>query len=283
MQRERVADDIYVFTSELYAQVTAGAVITSEGVILIDTLLYPEETRTIKNFVENRLGCPVRVVVNTHYHADHSYGTYLFPDAMVVAHSRCYDLLDSRGREGLENARNGMPELNGVQVVLPQYVFNCGTMTLRLGNKTLQMWHTPGHSMDSTVCLVKEDRVLFAADTLMPIPSFVDGSYESFVTSLKSLQNNNFETIVQGHGEVILRGEVEEKIQSDLNYLAAVKKYVDLARVKSEPEKYLDNVDIERCGKSRIPLNGSVQQLHRANLRALYRQAATQLESVQAD
>src|SRR5262249_42954835 len=156
--------------------------------------------------------------------------------------------LDSRGREGLENARNGMPELNGVQVILPHLVFNCGVMSLRLGNKTIQMWHTPGHSLDSSVCLVKEDRVLFAADTLMPIPSFVDGSYDAFVSSLKSLQNNNFETIVQGHGEVILRGEVEEKIQSDLNYLASVKKYVDLARVKSEPEKYLDNVDIERCG-----------------------------------
>ena len=61
MQRERVADDIYVFTSEVYAQVTAGAVITSEGAIFIDTLVFPEETRNIRNFIEGRLGCPVRV------------------------------------------------------------------------------------------------------------------------------------------------------------------------------------------------------------------------------
>src|SRR5215831_6668179 len=146
MQRERVADDIYVFTSELYVQVTAGAIITSEGVVLIDTLLYPEETRAIKNFVEHRLCCPIRYVINTHYHADHSYGTHLFPEAMVVAHARCYDLLNTRGRDGLEKARSGMAELNGVQVVLPHYVFNCGVMTLRVGNKTLNMWHTPGHS-----------------------------------------------------------------------------------------------------------------------------------------
>ena len=38
MQRERVADDIYVFTSDLYAQVTAGVVVTSEGAVVIDTL-----------------------------------------------------------------------------------------------------------------------------------------------------------------------------------------------------------------------------------------------------
>ncbi len=272
MQRERVADDIYVFTSEIYAQVTAGAVITSEGAVLIDTLVFPEETRSIRNFIEGRLGCPVRYVINTHYHADHTYGTCLFPNAVVVAHARCYDLLDTRGREGLAAAKNSMPELHSVQVVLPHLVFDHRVMNLRLGNKTIQMWHTPGHSPDSIVCLIREDRVLFAADTLMPVPYFVDGDYDDFVQSLTSLQNNNFENVVQGHGEVILRGEIEDKIQNDLGYLAAVKQHVEAARVKDEPEKYLDEVDIERCGKSRIPLNGSVQQLHQANLRALYRQ-----------
>ena len=90
MQRERVADDIYVFTSELYAQVTAGAVITSDGAILIDTLVFPEEARAIRHFLENRLGCPVRYVINTHYHADHTYGTCFFPEAQVAAHALCY-------------------------------------------------------------------------------------------------------------------------------------------------------------------------------------------------
>ncbi len=274
MQRERVADDIYVFTSDLYAQVTAGAVITSEGAILVDTLLFPEEGRGIRNFVESRLSCPVRYVINTHYHADHTYNACFFPEATVVAHARCYELLDTRGREGLEQAKANMPELAPIQIVLPQLVFDNGVMNLRVGNKTLQMWHTPGHSPDSIVCLVKEDRVLFAADTLMPIPYFVDGDYDSFVASLKSLQNNSFECIVQGHGEVVLRGEIEEKIQSDLNYLTSVKKYAETARSKSDPEKYLNHVDVERCGKSRILLSGSVQRLHQANLLALYRQAS---------
>ncbi|MCZ7669582.1 MAG: hypothetical protein M5U34_21600 [Chloroflexi bacterium] len=50
MVRERIADDIYVFTSKLYAQVTAGAVLTKEGVVLIDTLYYPEESKAIRDF-----------------------------------------------------------------------------------------------------------------------------------------------------------------------------------------------------------------------------------------
>lgn len=270
MQRERVADDIYVFTSELYAQVTAGAIITSEGAILIDTLVFPEEARAIRFFLETRLNCPVRYVINTHYHADHTYGTCFFPEAQVVAHTRCYELLATRGQEGLAQAQSSTPELRDVQVVLPHMVLENGTMSVHLGNKTVELSHSPGHSPDSIVCLVKEDRVLFAGDTLMPVPYFVDGSYEDFVTSLCALRNGGYENVVQGHGEVILRGEVEEKIQSDLNYLEHIHHHTEkvLNRGRSLSELY--NLDIESCGKSRIPLNGLVQELHRANLSALY-------------
>lgn len=280
MQRERVADDIYVFTSDRYAQVTAGIVTTPEGAVLIDTLVFPDETKAIRHFVENRLNCPVRYVINTHYHADHTYGTCFFPHAQVIAHARCFDLLDTRGREGLAHAQNGSSDFSEIEIVLPHQVFNDKPISLRIGDKTLQMWHTPGHSPDSIVVLVKEDRVLFAADTLMPVPHLVDGDHEDFVRSLQSLQNNNFENIVQGHGELILRGEIEEKIASDLEYLAAIKKYVEAARSKSEPEKFLEKVDIEKCGKSRILLSGTVEQLHQANLKALYRQVNKEIAEI---
>lgn len=269
MQRERVADDIYVFTSDLYAQVTAGVVVTTEGAIVIDTLAYPEETLFIKRFVETRLGTTVRYVINTHFHADHSTGTCFFQDAHVVAHARCRQLLDTRGRESLERAKATSQEFRDVELVLPDLVFDNGPMHLHIGNKTLQLWATPGHSPDSIVCLVKEDRVLFAADILMPIPYFVGGSFDDFMNSLHSLQNGNYENVIQGHGEVILRGEVEEKIQGDIQYLLKLREAVDSAIVNAMPEAALDAIDVESCGKSRVLLNGTVEQLHRRNVLAL--------------
>jgi len=266
MQRERVADDIYVFTSDLYAQVTAGVVVTGEGAVVIDTLLYPEETRLIKRFVENRLSMSVSFVINTHFHADHTTGTCFFEGARVVAHAMCRQLLDTRGRESLLESQQGAGELRDVQLVLPDMVFDGGMLNLHVGNKTFQFWHTPGHSPDSIVCLVKEDRVLFAADTLMPLPYFVGGSYDDFLTSLEGLRNSNFENVVQGHGEVILRGEIEEKIESDIEYLLSLRKAVDRALASATPDKVLEKIDIESCGKSRILLNGMVQQLHRQNV-----------------
>jgi cyclase len=272
MQKERIAEDIYVFTSDLYAQVTAGVILTGEGAALIDTLTYPEETLQIKRFVEGRLGSKVRYVINTHFHADHTTGTCFFEDAQVVAHSTCRSLLDKRGRDSLEQAKANSDEMRDVHLVLPGVVFERGRMTLHIGSKTLHLWHTPGHSPDSIVCHVKEDRVLFAADTLMPLPFFADGSYDDFLQSLDMLRRDNYEQVVQGHGEVVLRGEIEDKIQQDVDYLHKLRTAVDQALMTANPDKALNNISIENCGKSPVLLNGAVEQLHRQNVLKLANQ-----------
>jgi glyoxylase-like metal-dependent hydrolase (beta-lactamase superfamily II) len=270
MIRERIADDIYVFTSKRYAQVTAGAILTKEGVILIDTLFYPDESLAIKEFLEERLNLKVRYVVNTHYHADHTMGTCLFPKAQVVSHALCRELLETTGREGLEQMQSQSPEFEDVTLVLPDLIFEKGHLNIHLGGKTVRLQHCPGHSPDLISALVVNDRILFASDNMMPVPTIFDGSYDALVASLNSMLEMSLDTVVQGHGEVILRGEVENLIKSDLDYLekieTAVRKVID----KGKPTAALEKVTIESCGKSRIPLNGFVSDLHQANLLRLY-------------
>jgi cyclase len=280
MLRERVANNVFVFTSELYAQVTAGAVITSAGAIVIDTLAYPSESRQIVQFIEERHGVPIRYLINTHYHADHTYGSALFRNAKVIAHRSCRDLLDTRGREGLKVAQRSSRDLAGIQLRLPDIVFDSGTMSLHLGGVTVQLTHAPGHSMDSVVCLIAEERILFAADTLMPVPFFADGDWQSYVSTLEALLPESFENVVQGHGEVILRGEVQDKIKEDLQYLHAVRERVDAVISGGKGIDALALIDIEACGKSRIPLNGLVQQLHRSNVEMLYREMSQKPQEV---
>lgn len=270
MVRERIADDIYVFTSRQYAQVTAGAVMTKEGVVLIDTLYYPAETKAIKDFLEGRLGLGVRYVINTHYHADHSQGTYLFPEAQIVSHALCRRLLNTAGRAGLAEAQAQAPNLDGVEIVLPDLIFESGMLSIHLGGKTLRLQHLPGHSLDLIGVLVTNDRILFASDNAMPVPTIFDGSYEALVSSLHRMLEMAPDSVVQGHGEVILRGEVEAAIRADLDYLQAIKSAVESVIARGQPPTALQEVTIESCGKSRIPLNGLVTDLHQANLLKLY-------------
>jgi cyclase len=270
MQRERISDDIFVFTSGMYAQVTAGAVLTSEGAVIIDTLPFPIEARQMDDFISKRGGSEIRYVILTHYHADHTYGAYQFRNAEVVSHALCRDWLLEYGQVGLEAARAQSPELAEAQLRVPGMVFEGGEMTLRLGNKTLQLMYAPGHTRDSIVVYIKEDKILFAADTVMPVPYIVDGDPKAFVESLRMVRGLSLENIVQGHGEVVLRGEINETIDSSVRYLEAIQTRVAKAVAAKKLRESVREISIESCGKSRIPLNGLVQHLHVANLLSLY-------------
>ena len=267
MQRERITDHIFVFRSDQYAQVTAGVVLTRDGAVLIDTLMYPEETMLIRRYVEEGLGSRVNYVINTHFHADHTTGTCFFPGALVVSHRLCREMLDSRGRESLRQMKANAGEFDPVELILPQITFD-DEMALDIGGTIFKLRASPGHSQDSIVCLLEEEEVLFAADSVMPIPYFVDGSFADFIESLTRLRERDYENIVQGHGEIILRGEVPEKISSDLEYLRRLDEAVKVALDKGQ-EDIENQVSLRRCGKSHVLLNGIVQQLHQQNIRAL--------------
>ncbi len=272
IQRERIADNVYSFQSEVYAQVTAGAVIGPEWAVAIDTLAFPEETLAIREFIEQELNVPVRYVINTHYHADHSWGTCYFPGAFVISHTLCRQYLEQRGIPSLEEAREQNPSFQNSQIILPNLTFDEGNLSLKVGKKTLTMIPLPGHTLDGIGVYVEEDRVLYSGDVFMPLPYIVDGNIDDMVASLRLIGKMSLENIVQGHGDVVLRGEIENAIRDHLVYLSAIRKVIRKAARRKYPRDVLETVDVEACGKSRVLIGGLAEQLHQRNLVALYRQ-----------
>jgi len=272
MHRERVSENVFWFQSEIYAQVTAGVVAGPQWAVVIDTLALPDETLSIREFIEHELNVPVRYVINTHYHADHTWGNCFFPGATVIAHARCRDLLEERGVASLEAAKRQNPVLRQVKIVLPQMTFAEGELTLRVGKKNLILSRATGHSTDGIAVLVEEDRILFAGDSFMSLPYVVDGDIDEIMTSIKRMGRMGLENIVQGHGDVILRGEIDAAVRENLNYLSAIKRSVKAAARRKNAIELLDNITIESCGKSRVYLGGLAQTLHQRNLRALLQQ-----------
>jgi len=269
MHRERVSENVYWFQSDVYAQVTAGVIVGPQWAVVIDTLALPDETLGMREFIEHELGVPVRYVINTHYHADHSWGNCFFPGATIIAHTRCRELLIERGIPSLESASKQNMAFRQVKIVLPHMTFSQGNMTLRVGKKNLTLRTALGHSADGISVLVEEDRVLFAGDAFMPIPYVVDGNVDDIVASIKHISRMGLENIVQGHGDIILRGEIEGAIKENLNYISAIKKAARIASRRKVPLEYLEGVSVEDCGKSRVNLGGLAVQLHERNLQAL--------------
>jgi len=270
LKRERVAENVYSFQSDVYAQVNAGAVVGPNWAIIIDTLALPEETLEIRRFIEQDLQIPVRYVINTHYHADHTWGNYLFPNATILSSTLCRELINTKGRASLEEAKKQGTTFRQGRIVLPHLTFSEGSMNLRIGKKTLTMISFPGHSPDNIGVVVEEDRVLFAGDILMPIPYIVDGDADEMVLSLKEIGTMGLENVVQGHGDIVLRGEVEITIKDNLAYLSAIRRAVRKSARRKYPWDLLEDIGVEECGKSRVLIGGLAEDLHSRNLFALY-------------
>ncbi len=280
VQRERISDSVYSFQSEYYAQVTAGVVVGPDWAVAIDTLAFPEETFAIRDFIEDELKVPVRYVINTHYHADHSWGTCFFPGALVISHTKCRELLETKAVPALEDARSQNVSFRQSTIVLPHLTFDHGKMSLQVGKKTLTLFPLPGHSVDGMGVLIEEDRVLFSGDIFMPIPYIVDGNFEQMIESLEFVRSLSLENIVQGHGDVVLRGEIENSIESHLLYISTIQKIIRRAARRKYPGDMLATVDVESCGKSRVLLGGLAEELHQRNLKAMYKQMYGELPAV---
>ncbi|HDN05140.1 MAG TPA: MBL fold metallo-hydrolase [Chloroflexi bacterium] len=270
IHRERVADDVYTFQSDIYAQVNAGAVIGQDWAVVIDTLAFPDETLAIREFIEEELKRKVRYVINTHYHADHSWGNCFFPGAYIFSHALCRKLLENYGQKSLDAVLETDNTFQKTQIVLPHITLEEGLLELIIGEKTLRFIELPGHSPDGMGVYIVEDEVLFAGDVWMPIPHIVDGDGEVMRESLNKIKELTLENVVQGHGEVILRGEVNSSIVDRIDYLDKIDQIIQEAVLDEYPGEYLREKTIEDCGRSRILMGGAAEEIHQQNLKHLY-------------
>jgi len=67
-----------------------------------------------------------------------------------------------------------------------------------------------------------------------------------------------------------LRGEIPEALETSFKYLDTIEQKVQIALDRGLPRSALARLDVEKCHKSRIPLNGMVEALHQNNLVHLY-------------
>jgi len=270
MRKERVTENVYVFTSETYAQVTAGAIVTNEGTVVIDTLPFPRETREMLDFLRGESKRGIRYVVNTHHHADHIYGNYLFNEADIIASDKCREIIRKTGEKNLAEAKAQTPELGEVTLRLANIVFQ-DKLTLHLGDRVMRLIPLPGHSPDGIGVYIEGEKILFAGDAVMPLPYIFWGDREVLQTTLQMIKEMNLENIVQGHGEVLLKGEIDETIDTSLAYLDCIVEKVKAKLVsRTSKERLVNEISLESCGYSSIALDGLVKQLHRSNLQRVY-------------
>jgi len=207
---KKLADGVYVHTGKGFES-NSGIILTQEGVVVIDTGQNPIESRAIMDTVKKLTSMPVRLVIDTEPHADHTTGHYVFsPPAVVVAAAGAGESMrgaDRNAPDRIERLGATSPEmkaaLEGYRFIAPHIEYH-DRMTINLGGRNIEIMYLKGvHSeADSAVWLPKE-RVVFSASAfvvnqvniLRPFVTIPD-----ILAAGKMMKALNPEYVVPGHG-----------------------------------------------------------------------------------
>ena len=207
---KKIKEGIYVYVGNNFNS-NCGIVVTQEGVVLIDSGHNPTDSLRILDAVKKISTLPIRFLIDTEPHPDHTTGHFVFsPPATVIAHEGATESMINREKETpgrIEKLAGVAPEmrkaLEGYRFVPPQIEYR-GKMTLNLGERTFELLYLKGvHSeADSAVWLPKE-RVLFSAsgivvDQFTILRPFV--TIPDILAASKMMKALNPEIVVPGHG-----------------------------------------------------------------------------------
>ena len=194
--------------------------------ISVDATSTERRTRAYLDAIASVTKQPVRTLVNTHHHSDHTHGNYLMSGATIVGHERC--------REAIQNS--AIPPPPGIWSEVdwghlepaPPFLTYTEGVTLWSGDLRCEVRYvgTPAHTTNDSIVHIPERDVVFAGDLLFNggTPFALMGSVSGWIEVLETvLRPLGARTIVPGHGPVC----GPEVIDDMLAYLRFVQ---DLAR-----------------------------------------------------
>jgi glyoxylase-like metal-dependent hydrolase (beta-lactamase superfamily II) len=191
----------------------AGFIVTSEGVVVIDALASPREGEALLQTIRGTTHRPVRWLVLTHHHPDHTFGAIVFrrAGAKVIAHPDIRVLAAEGGPDALlaDWVRVvGLDAMRGFEFADAPDRPVTGTDTLRLGGRTIVITH-PGaaHTAGDLMVWLPKERVLFAGDLLIEdgVTMVVDGSARALEHGLDIIDRLEPRIAVPGHGAIPAR------------------------------------------------------------------------------
>jgi len=139
------------------------------------------------------------IVVNTHFHWDHVWGNWMFPDSIVIAHVTCRELMEQTWDE---EVRKNAGFVDGeVYKHLPNLLVED---SIYFSVDGIKIFHTPGHSADCISVYDEIDKVLYAGDnvgdTEDEIVPFIGTDVETFrVNVIDIYKTYDFEICISGH------------------------------------------------------------------------------------
>jgi cyclase len=226
-----------VFTETTLRGCNPSFVQTSDGVVVIDTPQLPTRAVEMRKLAESH--GPIRYVINTEHHVDHIFGNYYFKGAgRVVHHQGVYDnfMVVFPDLDPYVYAAEAIPtdDPDGSDIFPERdlyysdpnkgtLVFN-GDLTLRVGDHTFHLLHTPGHTPGQIAVHVPEERVVFTGDTVFSECQtwLMTSDVRQWLAALDRIATLDVDRLVPGHGPVTTRQYLNTQRSVLLDWTSAV-------------------------------------------------------------
>ena len=246
----RIADGVYSYVDEKNPVparsfgANAGIIIGKEGIVVVDTMISSKEAERFISDIRAVSDKPIRYVVNTHEHLDHSLGNadFIKVGSVVVSHINCKKNAEAAASTILQKAKiYGLTDemLQGTRVAVASLTFN-DKMEIDLGDRKVELIYAgPSHTDGSIVVYVPDTKTLFAGDILFTNfhPNMRDADVKSWISVLDYISTMDAISIIPGHGPISTKKGVQEMKQylmtfekigrelsangKDANYIAA--------------------------------------------------------------
>jgi cyclase len=230
-QFQKLAENVYAFVGKMN-DANAMAIVTTQGVVVVDTGNNPPETRVFQKFIESVTAQPIRYVVITQNHGDHTGGTPLFsPPATVIVQDRVAKDWTRMKNYQIKSWQKRFAErtvaLDGVRPIDTVVSFS-DHMTLHLGGKAIELIYIDDTYNPGDVAVWLPDTGIMHAGFVGYIgrhpdirPDYSHGTTWGMLKQLEFLSALKPKIVVPAHGPV-----------GDATALSTLTDYLLLARQK---------------------------------------------------
>jgi len=226
-QTIEIADGVYAYVQPdgSWFLNNTGFLAGDRGVIAIDATSTEARTRALLAAIARVSDRPVRTLVNTHHHGDHTNGNYLFTGATIVGHDRVREaMLASVPSSDLPY---WTPVEWGAVEVEPPFLTYPDRVTLWSGDLRVECRYvgTAAHTTNDSILWIPGHGVLFCGDLLFNggTPFLLMGSVSGAIRAVEALRELPARVIVPGHGPIVRDEECAALIDRTLGYLRFVR------------------------------------------------------------
>lgn len=204
----KLSEGIYAFLQPaLIWYSNSGVIIGDRDVIVIDSLTNQAMTGALLDEISTVTAKPVRMLINTHSHADHVYTNHLFPSAIILSSGPCREMTrEFQQHQNLhdETFKKLFPDVDfsDGRYTLQDMTFT-GSISLFQNEREIRVIELgPGHSESDVIVYLPGEKIVFCGDLFMnglpPLP--VEGHLSEAIGNLKRIEDLQADIYVAGHG-----------------------------------------------------------------------------------